>query len=115
MNEENKPKYTMKTKNKLFQEKIAKEFHRIRDQVEVSNDDQAVVLVMSSVLWYILDKHRHTAESLKFSDYLKNEPFLDHWFFKIATDYGRDKSTKKKRKPKKKTQRKFGIFNVPDN
>ena len=114
MNEENKPKYAMKTKNKIFQEKIAKEFNRIRDKVELSPDDQAVLLVMSSVLWNILDKHRHLSESLKFSDYLKNEPFLDHWFFKLATEYGREKSAKKKPKYQKKVQFKFGIHNVED-
>jgi hypothetical protein len=102
------------TSNKAFHHHLAKEFHRIRNEVETLNDEKAILSVMSIIFWWVTEKNRGMLNSIKMSDYLKQEPYLDHWFYKLATEYKRKKEQNpKKNVPPKRTTRKFGIFDIP--
>jgi len=111
-----KPKkpYKNKTSHKAFHNHVTAEFHRIREEVETLPDDKAVIAMMSVIFWWIVDKNKGMINSIKISDYIKQETYLDHWFLKLANDYSRTKDQKKsKKRVRKKVRRKFGIFDVP--
>lgn len=99
-----------KIKNNALQKQMAKEFKKLRKEIEILDDRAAAGLILSACLWSIVERNRSEIESLRFSDFLKQEPYADHWFFKIASDYSRARGERKT--SRKKKLNKFGIFNI---
>lgn len=99
-----------KIKNTALLKLMEREFKRLRKEIDLLEDKDAAHLLLSSCLWFIVDRNRVDIESLRFSDFLKYEPYIDHWFFKIAAEYARTRG--EMRKNNRKKLNKFGIFNV---
>lgn len=99
-----------KIKNNTLLKHLEKEYHRKRKQLELMEDKDAASLVLAASLWFIVERNRGAIDSLRFSDFLKHEPYIDHWFFKIASDYSRTRTDNRTRK--KTRSNRFGIFNI---
>ncbi len=72
--------------------------------------EQKILSILEVICFEIFKRNKENVSSLKFSDYIKNEPYLDHYLLKICKELDNKKNEKIK-KPKQKTK-KFGIFDV---
>jgi DNA helicase IV len=108
---ENKALPRKKIKNITLQKQMEREFKRLRKEIELIDNKEASTLILSACLWFIVERNRSAIESLRLSDFLKHEPYVDHWFFKLASEYSRTRGEMKKKNRKTKAN-KFGIFNI---
>lgn len=99
-----------KIKNYTLLRHLEREYHRKRKQLDLMEDKEAACLVLAASLWFIVERNRGAIDSLRFSEFLKHEPYIDHWFFKLASEYGRTRNDKKNHRKTKSNR--FGIFNI---
>ena len=74
-------------------------------------EDQ-IPTVLNLVLYQVYSRNKDSSQSLKFSDYLKNEPYLDHYFYRVCRELESGKLDVKKRIYSRHGKKKFGIFDV---
>ena len=104
----------MKNLHKLTIKKLVKlcipSLKILKWEFTTMSHEEKIISILKSVVYEIYKRNQNKCSSLKFSDYLKNEPYLDHYLIKIC----RESTLKPKNEIKKKAKqtKKFGIFDV---
>lgn len=89
-----------------------KELSRWKSTIQLMEYEDQIHTVLNLVLYQIYSRNKESNQSLKFSDYLKNEPYLDHYLFRVCRELENGKTSVKKRIYTKQSKKKYGIFDV---
>jgi hypothetical protein len=89
-----------------------KELKRWRKFLQVMDHERLVVSALNMALYQIYLRNKDSTRSLKFSDYLKEEPYLDHYFYKVCRELDTRELNPRKRIYDRRKVKEFGVFNV---
>jgi hypothetical protein len=74
--------------------------------------EEQITTVLNMTLFQIYRRNKNKSQSLKFSDYLKEEPYLDHYLYRVCRELETKKLDPKFRIYAKREVKKFGVFDV---
>lgn len=89
-----------------------KELKRWRKYLQVMDHERLVVSALNLALYQVYKRNKDTVQSLKFSDYLKEESYLDHYFYKVCRELDARELNPRKRIYDKRKPKSFGVFDV---
>lgn len=89
-----------------------KEFKELKIEFSFLTEEEKVIKILSIILHKIYERNFRNLDSLKFSDYLKEEPYLDYHFFKICKEIEFNGTVLDKNLRRRPFKKKFGIFDV---
>ena len=102
------PRLTMK---RLLKQ-CRKELKRWKKYLQVMDHERLVVSALNMALYQIYLRNKDNSQSLKFSDYLKEEPYLDHYFYKVCRELDTRELNPRKRIYNRRKVKEFGVFDV---
>lgn len=92
----------------------SKELNRWRVHLQTLDHEGLVVSALNMALYQIYVRNKDNVSSLKFSDFLKEEHLLDHYFFRVCRELESHKLNPRVRFYGKKKTKSFGLFDVSE-
>lgn len=89
-----------------------KELIRWKPALQRMDYEEQVMTILNMTLYFIYERNKERVQSLKFSDFLKVEPYLDHYLYRVCRDLEHRELAPKFRIYTKRQVKKFGVFDV---
>lgn len=89
-----------------------KELSRWKNVIQVLDHEELVATVLNITLYQVYKRNKKQCQSVKFSDYLKEEPYLDHYLYRVCRELETNGIDIKKRIYARRGVKKFGVFDV---